>query len=48
MSELRDVAHAGTQRSTARRPKLKRLLMEKSKCHIYFEVDEQREVLSVV
>lgn len=45
---LRDVAHAGMQKSTARRPKLKRLLMEKSKCHIYFEVDERRETINVI
>lgn len=48
LRHLRDVAQAGTQRGTARRPSLKRFLMEKSKCHIYFEVDEQREVLSVI
>lgn len=48
LRHLRDVPHAGTPKSTASRPKLKRLLMEKSKCHIYFEVDEKRDLINVI
>jgi plasmid stabilization system protein ParE len=48
LRHLRDVPHAGKPKATARRPKLKRLLMEKSKCHIYFEVDEKRNLINIV
>jgi plasmid stabilization system protein ParE len=48
LRHLRDVQHAGTPRPTARRSKLKRLLMEKSKCHIYFEVDDTRDLINVI
>jgi plasmid stabilization system protein ParE len=48
LRHLRDVPHAGTPKATARRPKLNRLLMEKSKCHIYFEVDEKRGLINVI
>ena len=48
LRHLRDVPHAGTPKATARRPQLKRLLMEKSKCHIYFEVDEEEDLINVI
>ena len=33
---------------TARRPHLRRLLLEDSKCHLYFVVDQKNEVLTIV
>jgi len=27
---------------------MRRLLLEKSKCHVYFEVDEKQDVLTVI
>jgi hypothetical protein len=48
LRHLRDVQRGGTPKPTARRPKLMRLLMEKSKCHIYFEVDEKRDLINVI
>jgi plasmid stabilization system protein ParE len=48
LRHLRDIPHAGTPRATSKRPKRRRFLMEKSKCHLYFEVDEKREVLHVI
>ena len=48
LRHLRDIPHAGTPKGTAKRPKRRRLLMEKSKCHLYFEVDENRDLLNVI
>ena len=48
LRHLRDIPHAGTPNGTARRTKRRRFLMEKSKCHIYFEVDEKRDLLNVI
>jgi plasmid stabilization system protein ParE len=48
LRHLRDIPHAGTRKGTAKRPKRRRLLMEQSKCHLYFEVDEKRNVLNVI
>ena len=45
---LETVSTPGTPCPTERRPLLKRLLLEKSKCHIYFEVNEQKQQLEVL
>jgi hypothetical protein len=41
--DLETIPHLGTPHPTGRRPLLKRLLLEKTKSHVYFEVDEQKE-----
>lgn len=42
VSDLETIPHLGTPHP-ARRPLLKRLLLEKTKCHLYFEVDDQKD-----
>jgi hypothetical protein len=37
---LESIPQLGTPRPTDRRPQLMRLLLEKTKCHVYFEVDQ--------
>ena len=37
-----------SKRATAERPALRRFLMEKSKCHLYFEIDQERELVNVI
>jgi hypothetical protein len=48
VKHLGTVGHPGTPHGTSRRPHLRRLLLEKSKCHVYFVVDEKRELLTIV
>jgi len=38
----------GSPFPTARRPHLKRLLLRKSRCHIYFELDEPRQMIRIL
>jgi len=45
---LETVSTPGTPCPTKKRPHLKRILLEKSKCHVYFVVDEKRELLTIV
>jgi hypothetical protein len=45
---LVSVSAAGTPAPTARRPGLRRILMQKSKCHIYFEIDQRKQVVRVL
>jgi plasmid stabilization system protein ParE len=46
--DLETIPHLGTPHPTGRRPLLKRLLLEKTKCHVYFEVDEQKEEILMI
>lgn len=48
LRHLKNIPHAGTLKPTPKRPKLHRFLMEKTKCHLYFEFDEKRGVVKVV
>jgi hypothetical protein len=38
----------GSPFPTARRPHLKRLLLRKSRCHIYFEIDEPGQMIRIL
>lgn len=38
----------GSPYPTARRPTLKRLLLRKSRCHLYFEVDDANQVIRIL
>jgi len=38
----------GSPFPTPRRPRLKRLLLRKSRCHIYFEVDEPGQTIRIL
>lgn len=46
--DLETVPYLGTPRPTERRPLLKRLLLEKTKCHLYFEIDEQKDEIRIL
>lgn len=48
VKHLETVGHPGTPCGTVKRPHLRRLLLEKSKCHLYFVVDQKSEVLTIV
>jgi len=48
LRHLKNIPHACTPRSTPKRSTLRRFLMEKTKCHLYFEVDEKQRVVKVV
>lgn len=48
VEHLETVSAPGTPCPTKNRPHLKRILLEKSKCHVYFVVDEKRELLTIV
>jgi hypothetical protein len=45
---LETVTSPGTPCATEKRPALKRLLLEKSKCHVYFETNERDQTLEVL
>jgi plasmid stabilization system protein ParE len=45
---LETVSSPGTPCPTPKRPKLKRVLLEKSRCHIYFELEPASEVVRVL
>jgi len=45
---LESVESPGIPCPTEKHPKLKRLLLEKSKCHVYFETNEHEETLEVL
>ena len=45
---LGTTTNPGTPCSTAKRPRLKRVFLEKSKCHVYFEPDEASQALVVL
>lgn len=38
----------GTPFPTSRRPNLKRVLLPRSRCHVYFEVDESRREVHIL
>jgi hypothetical protein len=45
---LESVSTPGTPCPTKRHPSLKRILLEKSKCHVYFETNERKALLNVI
>ena len=48
VQHLETVTSAGTPHPTPRRPGLKRLLLGKTGCHLYFEVDESKHQVRVL
>jgi hypothetical protein len=38
----------GSPCPTARHPQLKRLLLKKSYCHVYFKLDERRQLITIL
>ena len=45
---LQTIPGIGTPHPTPRRPHLKRLLLEKTGCHVYFEVDEKKTEIRIL
>ena len=48
VKDLETIPHLGTRHPTARRPQLMRLLLEKTTCHVYFEVDATKEEIRIL
>ncbi|HTM44168.1 MAG TPA: hypothetical protein VL137_04390 [Polyangiaceae bacterium] len=48
VKNLETIAHVGTPHPTERRPHLMRLLLEKTRCHLYFELDEKKEEIRIL
>ena len=48
IDHLESMSNPGVPCPTERRPTLKRLLLEKSKCHVYFEPNEREGLLEVL
>ncbi len=46
--ELLETSGAGAPFPTAKHPALKRLLLRKSRCHIYFEVDDVMQTIQIL
>jgi hypothetical protein len=45
---LESTPSPGSPIPTLKRPGLKRMLLRKSRCHIYFEVDEPKQVIRIL
>ena len=45
---LESMANPGSPFPTPRRPGLKRIVTKKSYCHIYFEIDEPKQIIKVL
>jgi plasmid stabilization system protein ParE len=48
VARLETTPGIGSPFPTARHPNLKRILLPKSRCHIYFEVDDRTETVRIV
>jgi hypothetical protein len=48
LEHLESVESPGTPCPTENRPALKRILLEKSNCHVYFETNESERLLDVL
>jgi len=48
IEHLETVSSPGTPCPTNRRPQLKRILLEKTKCHVYFVSDQNKQRIDVL
>lgn len=48
VERLETTPGAGQPFPTSRRPSLKRLLLPKSRCHLYFELDEGKQRIQIL
>ncbi|MCX5741447.1 MAG: hypothetical protein NT062_02990 [Proteobacteria bacterium] len=48
IERLETTQGGGAPFPTARHPSLKRVLLPKSRCHIYFDVDEARQTIQIL
>ena len=48
IESIESVKGPGSPFRTTKRPALNRVLLEKSRCHIYFEVDQAKQIIRVL
>lgn len=48
VEHLETTRSPGTPAPTVRHPSLKRVLLRKSRCHLYFEVDEPKQIIRIL
>ncbi|HKO47498.1 MAG TPA: hypothetical protein VJV79_07235 [Polyangiaceae bacterium] len=48
VEHLETVSNPGAPCPTSRRPQLKRMLLAKTKCHLYFVSDERKQRIDVL
>jgi hypothetical protein len=48
VERLEASASPGIAVPTTKRPRLRRLLMPTSQCHVYFEIDETKQVIQIL
>lgn len=48
IERLESMPTPGTPFPTPKRPALKRLLMPKSRCHVYFEIDDVKQTIQIL
>ena len=48
VERLETTLGVGASFPTPRRPSLKRLLLPKSRCHIYFEIDDTKQTIQIL
>ena len=48
VDRLETTRGAGQPFPTSRRPSLRRLLLPKSRCHVYFEIDEAKQRIQIL
>jgi hypothetical protein len=48
IGHLETVSNPGTPCNSPKRPQLRRLLLEKTKCHLYFVVNEQKQWIELL
>ena len=48
VERLETTQGVGSPFPTSRHPSLKRVLLSKSRCHVYFEIDEAKQIIRIV
>lgn len=48
VERLESTIGVGSPFPTPRRPSLKRLLLPKSRCHVYFEIDDTKQTIQIL
>jgi len=48
VERLESTPTPGSPFPTAKRPALRRLLMPKSRCHVYFEIDDLKQIIQIL
>jgi hypothetical protein len=48
VERLESMPTPGSPFPTSKRPALKRLLLPKSQCHVYFEIDDVKQMIQIL